>query len=268
MRLYPPLRKAPWCGAFFVLAVALGGPPGAAADCPGGRTDEAVAVRHVYDGDTLILSDNRRLRLIGVNTPELGRDGAADEPLALAARDRLRRLVFDSGQRVRLRYGPQRLDRHGRTLAHLFLADGSNVSARLLEQGLGWALAIPPNLWGLDCYRQAEETARRQRRGVWSLSRYRPAEAARLDLRSHGFRLVQGRITRVADSRSARWINLQGRFAVRIPRADLAYFEPQPSSAWIGRRVEVRGWVYRARGELRLNLHHPGALRTLPAQAD
>ncbi len=256
--------KAPFRGAFFVLAAwLLAAALPVSADCPADRTDEIAAVRHIHDGDTLTLRDGRRIRLIGVNTPELGRDGKPHQPLALRARDRLRQLVFSSNQQVRLRYGEQHRDRHGRTLAHLFLADGSNASARLLSEGLGWALAIPPNLWSLDCYLDAERRARQARRGVWSLADYRPVDSTRLGLRDSGFRLVRGRVVRVADSRSALWINLEGRFAIRIPRDDLAWFHPRPDRSWTGRTLEVRGWLYATRGELRVNLHHPASMRIL-----
>jgi micrococcal nuclease len=39
---------------------------------------QRVGLRYVSDGDTLVLSDGRRLRLIGINTPERGRDGKPD----------------------------------------------------------------------------------------------------------------------------------------------------------------------------------------------
>ena len=36
---------------------------------------ETATVRHVVDGDSVILTDGRQIRLIGINAPELGRDG-------------------------------------------------------------------------------------------------------------------------------------------------------------------------------------------------
>ena len=254
--------KASLVGAFFVCAAWLAPAAPAGADCHPDRSDEMVRVRQVYDGDSLVLADGRRVRLIGVNTPELGRDGAPHQPLALRARDRLRQLVFASAQRVRLRYGPERKDRHGRTLAHLFLADGGNAAARLLEEGLGWAIAIPPNLWGQACYQRAERRARQARRGVWSQPAYRPAEAGRLALGRHGFGLVTGRVVQVSDRAGKRRVRL-GRLVAEIPLADLKYFPDPPGPAWIGRRLEVRGWLRPVRGELRVTLHHPAMLRRL-----
>ena len=255
--------KASLRGAFFVaaLVVALAAGPGRA-DCPADRSDEPVRVQHVYDGDSLTLADGRRVRLIGINTPERGRDGARDQPLALAARDRLRQMLFATGMRARLRYGSQRRDRHDRLLAHLFLPDGRNAAAVLLEAGLGWHVAIPPNLWSLDCYAGAEARARAARRGVWGRPEYRPLDAARLDLRREGFALVQGVLRQVRDRRGRRHLRI-GRLRADIPLAELSYFPDPPGRHWIGRRLELRGWLWRARGEMRVMLHHPAMLRRL-----
>ena len=62
---------------------------------PPGPAREAI-VGHVVDGDTLRTSDGELIRLLGLNTPELGRDGRPDEPGADAARDALACLLYTS----------------------------------------------------------------------------------------------------------------------------------------------------------------------------
>jgi endonuclease YncB( thermonuclease family) len=243
--------------AFWLLA-------GPAPACTLAEPDDRVRVRHVYDGDSLVLEDGRRLRVIGINAPELGRDGAADEPLAIAARDALRRQLFQSGGVVGLRYGEERQDHYGRTLAHVFAADGENLGAALLRQGLAVAIIIPPDLWGLDCYPAAEREARAAGRGLWAHSDHQPRESRDLGLREEGFRLVRGRVVRVGRSRDAHWINLEGAVALRVPKDNLGYFDV-PLESLVGRRVEARGWFYLQRNELRATLHHPAALEVLDA---
>jgi endonuclease YncB( thermonuclease family) len=245
--------------AFWLLA-------GAAQACSLAEPDDRVRVRQVHDGDSLVLEDGRRVRVIGINAPELGRDGTADEPLAIAARDALRRQLFQSGQVVGLRYGEQRQDHYGRTLAHVFAVDGENLGAALLRQGLAMAVIIPPDLWGLDCYPAAEREARAAGRGLWAHPDFQPRESRDLGLREEGFRLVRGRVVRVGRSQGARWINLEGAVALRVPQDNLAYFE-RPLESLVGRRIEVRGWFYLQRNELRATLHHPAALEVLDAPA-
>jgi len=236
------LKKAPPVGAFFVFALAgLWLQPAQADSCappPGAHT---VKVRYVHDGDTLVLADNRRIRLIGINTPELGSEDQPDQPLAVRARDQLRQLIFTHNGQVQLLTGVQSRDSYGRTLANLWLPDGSSLSAALLQAGLGWLVAIPPDTRFLDCYQRAEARARTANLGVWKNSTYAVRASTDLKLRDQGFLRVSGRIVRVNRAAGATWINLQGRFAIRIPDKDIDSFRPAPDRSWIGRKIEVSG---------------------------
>ena len=255
-------RKAPWVGAFFVL---LAGQQGAIAGaCSAPQDAEQVRIRYVHDGDTLVLSDNRRVRLIGVNAPEVAEDGQTTQALAIEARDHLRRLLFSQDNEARAVYGTEAKDRHGRYLANLWLPDGRSLAAELLREGLGWAVAIPPNVRFLDCYRDSEQSARAAAKGVWAHPEHAVREATQLDLRSGGFQLVQGTVVRVNRGGGALWINLQGSFAVRIPAQDLQWFGRPPDSSWIGKRIQVRGWLYPVKGEQRVTVRHPSDLELQP----
>lgn len=253
------LKKAPWIGAFFLFIPCQ---PLNASTCKAPYKTEPVKVRYAHDGDTITLSDDRRVRLIGINTPEVARGENPTQPGALQARNRLRQLLFQSGNRAILVEGRQKRDRHGRTLANLWLPDGTNVTATLLQEGLGWSVAIPPNITFLDCYQSAEEAAREAKKGVWKRQEYEAVASEDLSLRnSRGFMRVTGRIVRVGKGGGARWINLEGKFAIRIPDSDLEWFKQVPGRSWIGKTLEVRGWVYSTKGELRITAHHPSALQ-------
>ncbi|MFQ5642207.1 MAG: thermonuclease family protein, partial [Thiogranum sp.] len=213
--------------------------------------------RYVSDGDTLILGDNRKIRLIGINTPEVARENKPAQPLAIRARDRLRQLLFRHGNRARLLYGEQQTDRYGRKLANLWLPDDSNLSAELLREGMGWMVIIPPNTRFTGCYQQAEKAAQAAGSGVWGQPAYAARQSTDLGLRDEGFQRVQGRVVRVNRGGGALWINLEGRFAVRIPDQDMRWFPAPPDRNWVGRTIEVRGWAFNTKGELRVTVHHP-----------
>ncbi len=248
--------------SFFYLCLCLLVAPLAADECRSDRIDETVHVSRVFDGDTVRLQDGRHLRLIGINTPELARDERPAQPLAEAARQRLRALLANNSP-LQLRYGTERHDRYGRLLAHAFLADGRNLTALLLREGRGSQIAIPPNLWGLDCYRHAERVARAAGRGIWSHPWHQPRHADSLATSTRGFHLVTGRVSRIGESQRALWLNLGDGFAVRIPREDLVYFKKIPPPSLLNRKIEVRGWIYRRNRQLRLTLQHPAGLRIL-----
>lgn len=228
----------------------------AAAACPADHIDERARVAYVHDGDTLRLTDGRRLRLIGVDTPELGRDGKPAQPYAVAARDALRSLLA-KGDPVDLRFDKDRHDVHGRLLAHAYLADGRSLSAWLLERGYATLLTVPPDDWNVACYQAAERRARAQRRGIWGLSRYQVVAATRLPRSARGYHLIRGRVVHVGRSAHSLWLDLNGGVAARIDEEDLPYFAALPLRRLEQSVVVVRGWVYPHNHELQLRLRYP-----------
>jgi endonuclease YncB( thermonuclease family) len=258
-------KRAPATGALFVclalLATAVAACGGVAETpaCAADRIDEEVRVAYVNDGDTVTLTDGRLVRLIGVDTPELDHRGGRSEAYAEAAREALARLLEPS-RRVGLRYDRERRDRYRRQLAHVYLADGRNAEAELLAQGLGVALLIPPNGWQSGCYLEVERQARSRRLGIWTLPRYRPASARRLERDANGFRLVRGRVTGVHRTPKSLTLTLDAVVEVFIAGADLRYFEDYDPGALSGRRVTVRGWVHPRHGRPQLRVRHPAAL--------
>lgn len=233
-----------------------------AGTCPADRSDERVVSAKVFDGDTLLLKDGRTVRLVGVDTPELGRDGKPSQPFAEDARAMLAHLA-PPGAALELRLDAERFDRYGRLLAHVFDAGGSNVQAHLLESGMATALVVPPRQWGVACYAAAEARARKAGTGLWQLAQYHPIRAEDLPDSARGLRLVTGRVQRVGDSRANVWLNLSENVAVRIPKDDLIYFADLDPRRLAGRRLEVRGWVTKRRGQLRITVRHPAALTLL-----
>jgi len=230
--------------------------------CTLDRTDEEVLIGRVYDGDTVELSDGRKLRLIGIDTPELGHGHNPSQPLAQAAADTLRKLLATS-PRLHLRYDAELHDKYKRLLAHIFLHNGVSVAAALLEQGLATALTVPPNVWNLACYQAAEQRARLARRGIWSLPAYQPVDAAALPAKAAGFHVIKGRVLRVGKSRKSIWLNLAGDVALRIAREDLPYFKGYDLERLANHEVLARGWLHPQRRGLMMRIRHPAALERL-----
>lgn len=234
--------------------------------CRPTQFDEKVTVRYVHDGDTVHLRDGRKLRLIGINTPERARDEAPAQPYAGVAR---RQLQAQAKGTWGLVYDRERRDRYGRLLAHVFDHQGRNITRRLLEKGAGQLLVIPPNLRFLACYRRAQAGARRHKRGLWALSAYQTLPAAALSSQHSGqYRVVRGRLTRIGESRSSLWLNIGPGFALRIARPDLSYFERGRIATWRDQPLLAQGWIYRRNDQWRMRLRHPAALLETPGKAD
>lgn len=255
-----PPRGALRKGAPFAFWVLLLAAATATADCPVDRRDATVAIAYVFDGDTVRLTDGRKVRFIGINTPEIGHDGEPSEPYAETARERVRALLGERGHTLVLRYGKERHDRYGRVLAHPFFEDGTSLNVELLHAGLATTLTVPPNDWNRACYGGIEAGARHAGRGIWSLPRYQVTDSRRIDLSASGYRLVSGRVERIGRSRKSVWLNLEGPVAVRIPRKYLEAFGDV--ERFKGRRVTARGWVRRYRDTLQLTVRHPADLES------
>jgi endonuclease YncB( thermonuclease family) len=222
---------------------------------------ETVGVRQVVDGDSLHLVDGRKVRLIGINSPELGRDGKTDEPLAVKARDELEKML--AAQVIKLKLGPDNTDRYGRTLAYVMLPDGSSAGEKMLRMGLASMIAIPPNVGHLDRYRQAEVSARQQRIGIWAHPFYQPTAASSLDHTKTGYRFVHGRIQRVGKSRKYYYFDLSPNFSIAIKRDHWHYFGGSPER-WQGRNIIVRGWITTMSDKLRMRIGHLAMIEVLP----
>jgi endonuclease YncB( thermonuclease family) len=251
-------------GALFAFWLLLFSPWAAAwADtCEHPPANESVTVKYVHDGDTINLSDGRKLRLIGINTPELARDRRPAEPYAEEAKRRVMHYV-PRHSRVEIIYGRERHDRYGRLLVHVILPDGRNLNRLLLHEGLAQAIVMPPNTRLLECYLDEERSARARHQGLWQLAYFQPLRAAALSGREQGFHLLRGKVRHVGESRKSWWLDLDGPVSVRIAKHDLAYFPDTDFRALLGRRIEVRGWLHRYRAKLMMGIRHKKALRVL-----
>jgi len=229
-------------------------------DCPSARIDEQVQVSYVYDGDTVKLSDGRRVRFIGINTPEIGHHDTLTQPYAEAARKSLQEALKTGGDMLFLQYGKERKDHYGRLLAHAFLENGENVAALLLRQGHATTLVVPPNTGKADCYAQIERAARGAGRGLWQHATYQPQDAVTLPRDTRGFRIVQGRVENIKRTRNQLRVELQGLVVARISNSDLGNFAAGYLETLAGRRIELRGWVKPEREWLGIRIRHPAAL--------
>ncbi len=125
---------------------------------------DPVLVRAVIDGDTIDVAGVGRVRLLGIDAPELGRGYDTAAPFAHEARERLAQLVLHRW--VRLETDVERVDAYNRHLAYVVREDGLFVNAALLRDGLARVTARVP-LARLSELKRAEADARSSHRGIW-----------------------------------------------------------------------------------------------------
>jgi micrococcal nuclease len=132
-------------------------------------------VERVVDGDTLLLVDRERVRLIGVDAPEIAhREHPLDDPFGREAKEYIRGLA--EGRLVTLSFDEADgvLDRYGRTLAYVTLPDGRLLNLEVIRAGFAEAYR------GFHYERKheflaAEREARSAHKGMWAASM--PTEA-------------------------------------------------------------------------------------------
>lgn len=142
---------------------------------PEKHADDHYQVEHVTDGDTLVLADGGRLRLIGVDTPETRfsrRSDGKDQPLARDALLFTQRAV--EGRQVRLQFDKERADQYGRLLAYVWYIERDSgqellLNEELIRAGLAEALLRFPYSDSMKRrFRAAQSEAKNASRGIWS----------------------------------------------------------------------------------------------------
>ncbi len=236
--------------------------------------DERAGVVEVIDGDTLVLDDGRQVRLVGIQAPKLplGRPGFAAWPLADEAKAALE--VLTLGRRVALAYGGQRVDRHRRALAHLYLEDETGqrpvlwVQGRMLELGLARVYSFADNRALVAEMLAIERAARGEGRGIWGLPYYvvRQPEQAFGDVGS--FQVVEGVVLEVSVVRGRAYLNYgpdwRSDFTVTLEPSVRRRFEKEgiDPADYRGRRLRVRGWIKSWNGPM-IEATHPEQIEVL-----
>lgn len=134
---------------------------------PASNTGEAFAV----DGDTLAFAGQPRVRLWGIQAPEL-RDKASqrESRAGMQAREALDEML--AKDRAHTICTPAKWDRYCRLVATC-TASGTDLSRALLDRGMAYTGWLEDTVRGQPslsaAYAAAETTARRERRGLWKV---------------------------------------------------------------------------------------------------
>ena len=228
----------------------------------------SATTTEVVDGDTLLLDNGREVRLVGLQAPKLplGRKGFEAWPLSDDAKAALEALA--AGQRLNLRYGGRRMDRHGRHLAHLYRDDGLWVQGALLEAGMARVYSFADNRALVAEMLALEREARAARRGIWADPYYAirtPFEAGDY---IDSFQVIEGQVQDVAIVRGRAYLNFgadwRSDFTISLAPDVLRRFarEGVDPEIYEGRAVRVRGWLKSFNGPM-IEASHPEQIEVL-----
>jgi len=137
-----------------------------------------VLVTRAVDGDTLVLETGERVRLIGIDTPEVHvskklyrdaqrsqQDVTTIQKLGARSYEFTRSLV--EGKRVSLEFDVEKYAKYERLLAYVYLKDGTFVNAKIVEEGYASLMTYPPNVKYADLFAKLYRQARENKKGLW-----------------------------------------------------------------------------------------------------
>lgn len=126
------------------------------------RQTVACEITRIVDGDTIECRDLGRVRLIGIDTPEL-----SQEPFGGMAQAALSNLL-DSTMVVHLEPDVEARDHYGRLLADVWV-DSTMINWALIRRGWAVLLTYPPNVQYVDALAEAQRLAREEDIGLWEV---------------------------------------------------------------------------------------------------
>lgn len=217
-------------------------------------------VEKVFDGDTILLSDGRKVRLLGVNTPEIAGRNKNAEPGGEQAKVWLTQRI--EHKKVRLEGDVEKQDKYQRSLAYVFGEDKAHINLELVRQGLAAVNIYPPNLKYVDDLLAAQQSAEQAKRGIWGLPAYaaRPFTALN-DENYKGWKRVTGRVTGLKQTAKYSYLRFSDKVSVRVENQNRNLFPPLQN--YVGQSVEVRGWVAKSKDRFAVQARHPGDIKRL-----
>ena len=128
-------------------------------------------VKRVIDGDTIELDNDKIVRYIGIDTPEIHNPKKTIQCFGKEAMLKNKELV--EGKIVRMEKDISETDRYGRLLRYIFLDNSISskeavfVNQYLVANGFAYMATFPPDVKYEKLFRTEQENARLNNLGLW-----------------------------------------------------------------------------------------------------
>ena len=131
----------------------------------GSQEREKVKVIRVIDGDTIELEDGRRVRYIGIDTPETVDPQKPVQCYGKEAYLENKKLVEE--KEIEMEKDISETDQYGRLLRYVW-AEGIFVNEYLVREGFAHAVTFAPDVKYQELFLEVERKAREESKGFWS----------------------------------------------------------------------------------------------------
>lgn len=215
-------------------------------------------VKAVFDGDTVQLKDGRKIRLVGINTPEVAHRNAPAQEGGEAAKKWLTEKL--QGKKIRLEFAEQKQDKYKRYLAHIFTEEGLHINLELVRLGFASVNIFPPNIAHVDDLLTASNLAEKENLGIWQYASYATKPVENLNFNNkYGWQRIIGKVTKIQHTRKNVYLSLSNTFKLQVKKKFLHYFDNIDDLK--GKKIEARGWVNKNKNQLLMQLKHPSVLK-------
>lgn len=131
----------------------------------GQATSPEFKVTRVIDGDTVEIEEGQKIRYIGIDTPETVHPDKDVQCFGKEASSKNTEFVM--GKSILLEKDVSEADKYGRLLRYVYVGDVF-VNDFLVREGYAKSSSFPPDVKHQDKFREAEQEARQNNRGLWA----------------------------------------------------------------------------------------------------
>ena len=127
-----------------------------------------VDLNRVIDGDTIVVGKNQKVRLIGIDTPEVAGPYTQPEPYGKEASQQAKDWLAGESEVCLVDDSiGDRFDKYDRLLAYVYRKDGFHINAEMVRAGMAKVYRKFP-FEQKEAFLDLEEAARLEWKGVWN----------------------------------------------------------------------------------------------------
>lgn len=126
---------------------------------------QSIKIVRVIDGDTIVTENNQKIRLIGIDTPEVNNNNNSQKCLGDIATNKMKELV--EGKDVILEKDVSDIDKYGRLLRYIWV-DNTLINKTLVQEGYAKVDTVKPDIKYLQVFSVAQTQAQNRKVGLWN----------------------------------------------------------------------------------------------------